>query len=139
MAAKKSATRRAPSPSAGKRAQKMPKPGPIPDVIFAQASPCSQGGVSMFEAGAQINSSTVANFVSEDDLVTPRRGVASAGAGFESSRSRRTTINIAGTPQTYEQAFNTHDRGRGAARHQARQGPDDATFIECREHASCPA
>ena len=107
MAAKKSATRRAQSLStAGKRAQKMPKPGPIPDLIYAQASPCSQGGVSMFDAGAQINSRTVANFASEGDLVM-RAAASLEAAGFRVLQISPTTINIAGSRKTFEQAFGT--------------------------------
>jgi hypothetical protein len=63
MSAKKSAKK--------PKSQKKPKTGKsvIPSTIFAQASPISIGGVSMFEAQNQINSDTFVNFLSEADLI----------------------------------------------------------------------
>ena len=114
----------------------MPKPGPIPDVIYAQASPCSQGGVSMFEAGAQINSRTVANFASEGDLVM-RAAASLEAAGFRVLQISPTTINIAGSRKTYEQAFNTKIVAEERPVHQA-GGTVDRRRSWNRRTPSCP-
>jgi hypothetical protein len=88
------------------KAPRMPKPGPIPEIIYAQASPHSPGGVSMFAAGAQINSGTVANFNSDVDLI--RRSVAALQeAGFQILQISAQTINIAGSRELFQQAFDT--------------------------------
>jgi hypothetical protein len=85
---------------------KASEPLVIPERIFAVASPRSIGGVSLFEAQGQINSDTVQNFFSEQDLITSAT-MRLQQAGFEVLQVTATTINIAGTAQTYEQAFNT--------------------------------
>ena len=41
----------------------------IPEKIYAQVSPKSAGGVSMFEAGERINAQTAPNFFSEENLI----------------------------------------------------------------------
>lgn len=76
----------------------------LPERIFAQASPHSIGGVSIFDAGAAINAATVANFHSEDDLMT-RAALRLQDAGFEVLQIAETTINIAGSPKLYEDVF----------------------------------
>ncbi|MGI9055990.1 MAG: S8 family serine peptidase [Pyrinomonadaceae bacterium] len=86
----------------------------LPSKIFAQVSPRSIGGVSMFEAQNQIQSGTVANFFSEAEAVN--EAVARLQeAGFEILQISPLTINIAGKPETYKKAFNTEivveDRG----------------------------
>ncbi|MFK7602192.1 S8 family serine peptidase [Deinococcus sp. SM5_A1] len=79
---------------------------PIPERIYAQASPRSLGSVSMFDAGAQINSATVPNFYSSQDVV--EQAVRQLmEAGFEVLQVSPLTINIAGTRETYDRAFNT--------------------------------
>ena len=82
------------------------KDSTIPKIIYAQASPRSVGGVSMFEAQNQINASSVANFASEDDVIN-RAANRLREAGFEILQASRQTINIAGSAATYERAFNT--------------------------------
>ena len=78
----------------------------MPSKIFAQVSPKSIGGVSMFEGQSQIQSDTVTNFFSEGDAVN--EAVARLQeAGFEILQISPLTINIAGTPATYKKAFDT--------------------------------
>ena len=78
----------------------------LPSKIFAQVSPKSIGGVSMFEGQSQIQSDTVTNFFSEADAVN--EAVARLQeAGFEILQISPLTINIAGTPAEYKKAFNT--------------------------------
>lgn len=111
------------SVNGGKKASPpMPKPSPIPDKIFAQASPRSIGGVSMFDVASQsndsfyaletgqafsnINSQNVVNFFSDETIV--REAVAKLQeAGFEILQVSPTTINIAGSKALYEKAFKT--------------------------------
>lgn len=78
----------------------------VPERIFANASPLSIRGVSMFDAGAQINAKTVANFFSEEDLIH-RSAHQLQEAGFEVLQVSQATINIAGSLKTYEKVFNT--------------------------------
>ena len=78
----------------------------MPSKIFAQVSPRSVGGVSMFDAQEQISSATVANFFSEGDVVA--EAVARLQeAGFEILQISPLTINIAGSLSKYERAFGT--------------------------------
>ena len=78
----------------------------MPSKIYAQVSPKSVGGVSMFEAQNQIFSETVPNFFSEEEAVN--EAVAKLQeAGFEILQISPLTINIAGTRANYEKAFNT--------------------------------
>jgi len=78
----------------------------MPKIIFANASPRSLGGVSLFDAGNRINAQTVANFASEQE-VTTRAVSRLRDAGFEILQVSPFTINIAGSQATYERAFNT--------------------------------
>ena len=91
----------------GKRAARKEAPNlTIPPRIFAQASPCSPGGVSLFEAQDQIRSDTVPYFFSGEEIL---RAAAQKlkDAGFEILQVSAITINIAGTAETYEKAFQT--------------------------------
>ncbi len=76
----------------------------LPSKIYAQVSPHSLGGVSLFEAGDYILSDNIANFTSEESTL-----MASADrlrqAGFEVLQITESTINIAGSPKTFEKAF----------------------------------
>ena len=78
----------------------------VPDRIFALASPRSIGGVSMFEGQERISAATVANFFSPPDLVH-RAAQRLQDAGFEILQITSMTINIAGSAETYQRAFNT--------------------------------
>jgi subtilisin family serine protease len=78
----------------------------VPKRIYAQASPHSQGGTSMFESQELITSSTAANFLSDPDLVN-RAVLRLQDAGFEVLQVSALTINIAGSPETYKKAFET--------------------------------
>lgn len=117
-----------------KRRATTARPGksPIPKRIFAQASPRSIGGVSLFEGGNQINSSTVMNFYSEQQVIN-RAVEKLRAAGFEILYVSPTTINIAGSQRVFEEAFNTHltTEERGVIKEFGRK--DSATFIESPE------
>ncbi len=116
MASKKSAkkTTSASTKSSKKSASKRPaEPAepklsndPLPGRIFAQVSPRSLGGVSMFEAQGQINSETVGNFFSEGEVVSAAVAYLQE-AGFDILQISPLTINIAGTAAAYRKAFST--------------------------------
>jgi subtilisin family serine protease len=104
----------------------------MPKIIYANASPRSVAGVSMFDAGDRINAETVANFFSDEEIVT-RAVNRLRDAGFEILQVSPITINIAGSKATYERAFKTtliaeeRDVIKGGAVR------DTATFIDCPE------
>ena len=84
----------------------QPVTNPIPNRIFAQASPRSVGGVSLFAAHQQINTATIGNFFSPQAVINTAVSRLQS-AGFEVLQITPTTINIAGSIETYQQAFNT--------------------------------
>jgi hypothetical protein len=76
-----------------------------PSKIFAQVSPHSVGGVSMFDYGPMIDADTAANFTSEDTMIQSA-AARLREAGFQVLQASESLINICGTPKTYERAFN---------------------------------
>jgi subtilisin family serine protease len=122
VAPKRKATGRA-------RAARAAKPS-VPDVIYAQASPHSMGGVSMFASQTQIHASTVMNFLSEEGLIT--RAVARLQeAGFTVLQASQLTINIAGSRSTYERAFNTQIVAEERPTIKELGVETTATYLEC--------
>ena len=91
-------------PQAKRRAKAKAKSGGLPDVIYAQASPRSIGGTSLFDAGAAINAVNVGAFFS-DAAIIQNAAARLQEAGFQVLQVTPTTINIAGSAATYEQAF----------------------------------
>jgi len=79
---------------------------PVPERIYAQASPHSVGGVSMFDAQDRIDSSVAASFFSEGDLLL-RAASMLREAGFDVLQVSPASINIAGPRELYQQAFAT--------------------------------
>ncbi len=104
----------------------------IPKLIYANASPLSVGGVSMFDGGNRINAKTVANFTSEEEVIV-RAVNRLRDAGFQILQISSMTINIAGSQATYERAFNT--RLVAEERPVIKPGGvhDTGTFIDCPE------
>lgn len=112
--------------------KKKEKAGVMPERIFAQVSPRSIGGLSMFDALGEINVDTVDNFQSERDVIDEASNLLGK-AGFEVLQVNNLTINIAGSRDKYEKAFGrtlyTEERPviKGGAEE------DEATFIDCEE------
>jgi hypothetical protein len=98
-----SSSRRA-SPAPEKAADAPPPT--VPPRIFAQASPRSLGGVSLFDAQQLITSDTAPNFYSDEETME-RAANRLQDTGFEILQVTPLTINIAGSQATYEQAFRT--------------------------------
>ena len=104
----------------------------IPKVIYANASPLSVGGVSLFDAGNRINAGAAANFVSEEEVI--KRAVNRLrDAGFEILQVSPITINIAGSQATFERAFNTTLVAEERAVIKPGGVHAMGTFIECPE------
>jgi Subtilase family len=104
--------------------------GALPDVVFAQASPRSIGGTSLFDAPRSITSANVTDYTSETSII--RAAVARLqSAGFQVLDVAPTTINIAGPPSLYESYFSTRlvSEERPVLKSQDRE--DTATFVEC--------
>jgi len=103
----------------------------MPRRIFAQVSPKSVGGVSMFDAMGGINAETVEAFQSEQDDIA-RACDLLRKAGFEILDDTSSfTINIAGSAGTYRKAFGTDlvVKQRPVIKEFGRE--DVAEFIEC--------
>lgn len=102
----------------------------MPKRIFAQVSPLSQGGVSMFDVGSRIDSTNFQNFFSETSLLMRTASLLSE-AGFEVLQVTGSTINIAGNQKTYEEAFNTKLALEQRVVLKPAVGEDLAEFVEC--------
>lgn len=102
----------------------------IPERIFAQVSPRSVGGVSLFDAQEQINSETVSNFLSEEEVIK-RAVYRLKDAGFEILHVTQITINIAGSQEIYQRAFNTKIIAEERTVIKEAGKETTATFLEC--------
>jgi hypothetical protein len=111
-------------------AQKTKNTAVMPKRIFAQVSPLSAGGMSMFDAGGRIDSTNFMNFFSETSL-SQRTAALLAEAGFEVLQITGSTINIAGSQKTYEEAFNTKLTLEQRTVIKPVVGEDLAEFVEC--------
>ncbi|MCP4001587.1 MAG: S8 family serine peptidase [Gammaproteobacteria bacterium] len=81
------------------------KGGKLPKIVYAQASPKSIGGRSLFDAPLTTESDVEA-YTSEDNIL--RNAVSELqNAGFEVLQVGDCTINIAGPPKLYEEVFKT--------------------------------
>lgn len=88
------------------RALKPGTPATLPSLVYAEASPRSLGGVSLFDAQEQIRAETVGSFFSDEEIVE-RAAARLTDAGFQVLQVTPLTINIAAPAETYRQAFNT--------------------------------
>ena len=111
--------------SGGKDSELQP-----PRLIYAQASPHSVGGVSMFDAGFGITAETAPDYTSEAHLVQAA-AARLREAGFEILQASESTINIAGAPKTYERAFGTAISVRQETVIKEFGVEDEAEFLDC--------
>ena len=82
-----------------------PPPGvELPARIFAQASPLSRGGASLFDHSGSVDCHCVDEFCS-DERVVDRAAQRLLDAGFEVLYRSEGTINIAAPAQAFERAF----------------------------------
>ena len=104
-------------------------PSGLPRLVYAQASPRSQGGVSMF-AMDSVDAAGAGSVQSETSIVLAA-GERLQAAGFQVLQTSSTTINIAGAPGLYEKAFGV-DLVADERPVRKEQGKEDtATFVEC--------
>lgn len=78
----------------------------IPPALFANVSPHSIGGMSMFDYAGPFDADIVSNFMSDEDLIW-RAAQALQDAGFDVLQMSPYTINVAAPIATYERAFKT--------------------------------
>jgi len=78
----------------------------LPDVVYAQASPLSISGQSMFQPGQRINAFNSVAFASPSNVISAAIARLRAN-GFDILQVTPQTINIAGPPDAFERAFRT--------------------------------
>ena len=118
------------SPKSRRGKKKSPK---MPERIFAQASPLSIGGRSLFEQMTPVSSQDVGDYTSEDAIT--RNAVSELqAAGFEVLNVGDCSINIAGPPKLFEEVFETklYTEERSVIKENATE--DEATFIDSKDN-----
>jgi hypothetical protein len=124
--AKRAAATKAP---AKKAAPRRASAASLPPVVYAQASPHSIGGLSMFDAVQPITSANAVAFMSEERLL---RDAATRlqRAGFAVLQVSATSINIAGPASLYNDVFGArlYTEDRPVIKSGARE--DVATFVD---------
>jgi subtilisin family serine protease len=103
----------------------------LPEIVYAQVSPKSIGGTSLFEVGEISVESAIA--VSSEPVVVDDARDQLARAGFDVLQTSPATINIAGRPELFERAFQCSLRAeeRPVIKARGEQEGDTATFVEC--------
>ena len=101
----------------------------LPGTVFAQASPRSIGGRSLFQLGP-LTVDRAVEAMSEPEIVIAASQQLQ-GAGFQVLRMSNTTINIAGPASLFRSAFDCTltTEERPVIKEGARE--DTATFVEC--------
>lgn len=115
------------------RRRPTPAPAPLPRFVYAQASPHSLGGRSLFEDDRSLDTSTVDDFRSEERIYD--RAVQDLQrAGFTVLRRdpQRLTINFAGTPRQFAAAFGAPIVTEEREVIKPGQVRTTATFLDCR-------
>jgi subtilisin family serine protease len=127
MAEKPSSKRKRTSASA-RKTERSTAAADFPDRIFGIASPQSVGA-SLFTPGALPDASTVGNFVSDRQAVERAVNLL-ADAGFEVLQANELMINIAGSRELYESAFDTTLVAEERPTRKSGDVKDTATFFD---------
>lgn len=101
----------------------------VPDVVYANASPRSIGGRSLFEAGPDQVAAEPAAFVCDDEVVA----AAVAGledVGFTVLGASPQVVNIAGPPSLYEEVFRISLVAESREVLRADGEPDTSEFLD---------
>lgn len=116
-------------PSKRSAASSSAGPERAPAVLYAQASPRSVGGVSLFDYAQPVTQEVVPAFASEEAM-TASAATRLRAAGFDVLQVSPLTINIAGPPALYEQVFATSlvTEERPVVKAEGRE--DTATFYD---------
>jgi Subtilase family len=101
----------------------------LPRTIYAQASPTSVGGTSLFAGDRAVTGRTVARFRSEPKVVR-RAADRLRRAGFKVLQVSDVTINIAGSASLYERTFKTKLVTEERTVLKERRRRDKATYID---------
>ena len=101
----------------------------LPRAIYAQASPASVGGTSLFATGKTVTGRTVAGFRSEPRVIR-RAADRLRRAGFKVLQVSDITINIAGSATLYERTFKTELFTEERTVLKERRKREKATFID---------
>ncbi len=101
----------------------------LPDLVYAQASPRSVGGASLFQNPPVSARDAVA--MTSERHVTRNAAAQLQAAGFAVLQISSTTINIAGPPELYKQAFDCRLIAEERPTRKAQSPDDTATFVEC--------
>lgn len=109
-------------------------PGPLPKVVYAEASVKSIGGVSMFDEPSVIRSDTVNRFYSESQL-TKTAVERLKKEGFDVLFTGETTLTIGAPAETYEKVFNTTINVEDREVFKDLGEKDVAQFLECPDTA----
>jgi subtilisin family serine protease len=129
-AAKKATKRSASRTSTGSRRSAIPHDAQgLPRMLYAQASPRSVGGRSMFQMGP-VTADSVTAVMSEPEVVLSA-ATQLQQAGFQVLQVSSTTVNIAGPPALFRDAFECRleNEDREVIKEGGRE--DVAQFVEC--------
>lgn len=106
----------------------------VPELVYAEVSVRSVGGVSLFETPGLITSETVPNFYSESQLVNSAVERLRT-EGFEVLQVGQTTITIAAPAEVYERVFKTKIAAEEREAIKEFGEVTTATFLECPDTA----
>ncbi|MEV0619065.1 S8 family serine peptidase [Nonomuraea sp. NPDC050404] len=102
---------------------------PLPSLVYAQVSPKSRGGRSLFEYDSITADSSLA-IVSEPQVITDTVNQLRR-MGFQILQVSDTTINIAGAPDLYQDVFDCRLTTEPHALRPEQRDGDDGKFVEC--------
>ena len=134
MPAKRTTSKKAAPARASRASRRTRASAALPDLVYAQASPRSIGGTSLFDVSGPITADSAMAFSSEAGMI---RNAASRlqAAGFQVLQISPLTINIAGPPSLYEQVFNTSLQAEERPVIKEGAVEDTATFIDTTDTA----
>src|SRR4029077_16506963 len=121
--------KRAAGKAAGRARGAEPRPV-LPEVVYAQASTRSPGGVSLFDTTRPVTRNNIVDFVSEESMIRTAASRLQA-AGFQILQTAAATINIAGPPALYQDYFNITLQAEERPVVKSGGVEDTATFVEC--------
>ncbi len=106
----------------------------VPPVVYAEASPRSLGGTSLFATAAPVTSETVRRFQSQEEVVA--EAVARLqGEGFDVLYGADTTITIGAPARVYERVFDTRIVAEERETRKQRGRVEPATVLDCPDTA----
>ncbi len=126
--APRKAARTKQSKAQSRRSRKAAGRPTIPPLLFAEVSPRSVGGMSMFDMSARIDPNIVSNYMSDEQTIA-RAAARLEEAGFQILQISPYTINIAAPIKVYEAAFKTKVIAEELSTRKSGGVVDTATFF----------